>query len=64
MLILFFLYVYGRALAPKGRVCLLGGRDFFDSDQRVSSFLLLFYLQLSVYQFVRNKTISKFSFIE
>lgn len=61
MLILVFLYVYGRRLAPKGRVCLLGGRDFFDSDQRVSSFLLR--LQLSVYQFVRNKTISKFSFI-
>ena len=58
MLILVFLYFYGRGLPPKGR-----GRDVFDSAQRASSFLLLLYLQLSVYQFVRNKTISKFSFI-
>ena len=39
-LILVVLYFYGRGLGPKGRVCVLGGRDVFDNAQRASSYLL------------------------
>ena len=47
MLILVILCFYGGGLAPKGRVCVLGGKDVLDSDQQTSSFLLLLYLHLS-----------------
>ena len=50
MLILVVLYFYGRGLAPKGRVYVLGGRDVFDNAQRASSFLL----QISIKIFIRG----------
>ena len=48
-LILVVFYFYGRGLGPKGRVCVLGGRDVFDNAQRASSYLSLLQISMKIF---------------